>query len=72
VPALLVAYGGDNAIFPSDAALIFESIGTRDKRRFDVLGDHYGFAVQDGPANPREIAIGRLADWLDERFAAGH
>ena len=68
VPALLIAYGGDNAIFPSDAALIYESIGTRDKRRLDIPADHYGFPIPNGPPNPRELALGRLADWLDERF----
>jgi hypothetical protein len=67
VPALLISYTGDNAIFPSDAQAIYDSIGTADKRRLDVEGDHYGFPLPGSSVNPREQALGALAAWLDER-----
>lgn len=67
VPAILVSYTGDNAIFPSDAKLIFDSLGTADKQRFDVRGDHYGFPLREGD-EPRETALKHIADWLDARF----
>lgn len=70
VPALVITYTGDNAVMPSDQKLIFESIGTRDKRRIDVAGDHYGFALPGAKESGRTIAVGHLADWLDERFPA--
>ncbi len=70
VPAFLAAYTGDNAIFPTDTNLIYESLGTSDKRRVDVEGDHYGFPLPGSSVNPREKALNALADWLDQRFPA--
>ena len=69
VPALLISYTADNAIFPSEAAEIYEALGSPAKRRVDVTADHYGFPVPSGPKNPREIAVNTIADWLDEHFA---
>ncbi|MGH7823064.1 MAG: alpha/beta hydrolase family protein [Candidatus Binatia bacterium] len=67
VPAIVIAYTGDNAIMPSDHRLVFESLGTRDKRFLEVPGDHYGFALPGESRAGRDIAVGQLADWLDER-----
>jgi pimeloyl-ACP methyl ester carboxylesterase len=65
VPALVVSYSGDNAIFPSETDLIFDALGTSAKSRTQVQADHYGFPIPSGPKNPREIAINTIADWLD-------
>jgi hypothetical protein len=70
VPAIVIPYTGDNAVMPSDQRLIFDSIGTADKKRIDVAGDHYGFPLAAEAKPGREIALGHLADWLDERFPA--
>jgi hypothetical protein len=69
VPALLLSYTADNAIFPSDARLVFDSIGTTDKQAIEVAADHYGLPIPGGPEKPREQALNLVADWLAERFA---
>jgi hypothetical protein len=60
LPALLVSYDGDNAIFPSDNELIASSLATRDLTRVEVPGDHYGFPAGTG----REAATAAILDWL--------
>jgi hypothetical protein len=60
LPCLLVAYSGDNGIFPSDQELIARSLGTRALARAEVPGDHYGFPSQTG----RDAAAAAIADWL--------
>ena len=60
LPCLLVAYDGDNGIFPSDQDLIARSLGTRELERVRVPGDHYGFPAETG----REHAVAAIADWL--------
>jgi hypothetical protein len=60
LPCLLVAYEGDNGIFPSDQELIARSLGTRALERVSVPGDHYGFPAASG----REAAAAAIADWL--------
>jgi hypothetical protein len=60
LPALLVSYDGDNAIFPSDNELVARSLATRDLTRVEVPGDHYGFPVATG----REAATAAIVDWL--------
>jgi hypothetical protein len=68
VPALVIAYTGDNAIFPSDTKLIYKSLGTADKQLAEVPGDHYGFALAGESRAGRDVSIPKLADWLDQRF----
>jgi len=60
LPCLLVAYQGDNGIFPSDEDLIARSLGTRELTRVRVPGDHYGFPAETG----REAATAAIVDWL--------
>jgi hypothetical protein len=63
LPCLLVAYDGDNGIFPSDQDLIARSLGTRELERVRVPGDHYGFPAETG----REAATAAIVDWLRHR-----
>ncbi len=63
LPCLLVAYQGDNGIFPSDQDLIARSLGTRELARVEVPGDHYGFPSQTG----RERATAAIVEWLNRR-----
>ena len=64
VPALVVSYTGDNAIFPSDQEGLFRALGSRDKRRLEFRGDHYGFGLDGGPP-AREAAVNAIADWIE-------
>ncbi len=68
VPALVVSYDGDNAIFPGDAERAFELLGSTDKQRISVAGDHYGFAVGTQVRSGAPKATGAIVDWLRERF----
>jgi hypothetical protein len=74
VPSIVVAYTGDNGVFREDARLIFDSLGTTDKRLVEVRGDHYGFPPEDGshsgpdaPAGGRDAAIAIVVGWLREK-----
>lgn len=60
LPALLVSYAGDNAIFPSDAELVARSLATEDLTRVEVDGDHYGLPAERG----RERALEAVVAWL--------
>jgi hypothetical protein len=60
LPALLIAYSGDNAIFPSDTEHIASSLGTRQLERHVIDGDHYGFPAETG----RDGAVEEVAGWL--------
>lgn len=67
-PTFLLYYTGDNSVFPSDAAAIFQSINSRDKTRVDVRGNHHGQSLRVDEANGQEIAAGALVGWMKERF----
>jgi hypothetical protein len=60
LPALVVGYTGDNAIYPSDTELIAMALGSKDITRANVDGDHYGHPPDTG----RERATRILVDWL--------
>jgi fermentation-respiration switch protein FrsA (DUF1100 family) len=70
VPALVVSYSGDNAIFPADARAAFDALGSADKRLVTVPGDHYGFAVGTQDRTGAPAALARIVKWLGERFPA--
>ena len=60
LPALVIQYTGDNAIFPGDTQLIVDSLGSNDVRRASVPGDHYGFPRRERAR--RSPGGGRLLD----------
>jgi hypothetical protein len=60
LPALVVQYDGDNAIFPSDTDLIASSLASKDVTRRAVPGDHFGFPADKG----RDAAIEEVIAWL--------
>lgn len=60
LPALVVEYTGDNAIFPSDTQHIVDSLGSTEIRRKSVPGDHYGFPAETG----RDGAVEEVVAWL--------
>lgn len=67
-PVKLVYYTGDNSVFPSDVAAIFESIAASDKDRIDIRGNHHGQSLRLDEENGQNIAARALVAWLDERF----
>jgi hypothetical protein len=60
LPALVVAYSGDQGIFPSDTELIASSLAATTVDRAEVDADHYGFPAENG----RDTAVGIVAEWV--------
>ena len=67
-PTLMIYYTGDNTVFPGDARSIFESIGTNDKIRHDVQGNHHGQALQAGGPLGQDGAGAIVVEWLNSHF----
>ncbi|MCA1457064.1 hypothetical protein I6F35_28255 [Bradyrhizobium sp. BRP22] len=68
-PTLMIEYTADNSVFPKDADAIFAAIGSRDKVRRRVHGNHHGKPVIDGAPNGQFVAGQAIRDWLeDKRF----
>ena len=66
-PTLMIEYTGDNSVFPRDADAIFEAIGSADKVRHRVHGNHHGQAVDPGRPSGQGIAGQHIRDWLQEK-----
>ena len=47
----MIEYTGDNSVFPKDADTIFGAIGSGDKTRHWVHGNHHGRPIADGALN---------------------
>jgi hypothetical protein len=60
LPALVVDYAGDNAIYPSDTEHVVRSLGSKAVERRTLSGDHYGFPAERG----RDAALEEIAAWL--------
>jgi hypothetical protein len=60
LPALVVDYTGDNAIYPSDTDHIVRSLASRRIERRSIDGDHYGFPTERG----RDAALEEIVTWL--------
>lgn len=67
-PVMMIEMTGDNSVFPSDLDGIFASIGSADKRRAKVRGNHHGAALSPGEPSGQEVALGILTNWIEERF----
>jgi alpha-beta hydrolase superfamily lysophospholipase len=65
-PTLMVHYTGDQTLFPSDAAAIFEAIGTPDKTIVSFRGDRHGRALHEGEPGGRASAGAAIGQWLNE------
>jgi hypothetical protein len=66
LPTLLIAYSGDNCVFPSDVQEIVDNLGSTEKAVDVVAADHYGNAV-DGRSpdgHRRDHAATLLDAWL--------
>lgn len=63
-PVLMLYYTGDNTVFPSDAASIYDSIKSTDKSRVDVRGNHHGHALKAGDPLGQDVAVSKAVEWL--------
>jgi len=69
-PSIVISYTGDNTVYPSDSAAIFGALGSSDKIKHQVRGDHHGQALEEDEA-PGRLEVGRLlTEWLAARFPA--
>jgi hypothetical protein len=66
-PVLMIAYTGDNSVFPQEVDQMFGWIGGDDKERCDVHGNHHGQPIEPGKPNGQVIAADRIAEWLRQR-----
>jgi hypothetical protein len=64
-PVLMLYYTGDNTVFPSDAAAIFDSIRSTQKTRIDIRGNHHGHPLKTGEPLGQEIAVAAAVEWLE-------
>lgn len=66
-PVLMIEYTGDNSVFPSEADRIFGSIGSADKNRQRIHGNHHGRPVDPDKPNGQIIAGQTIASWLSKQ-----
>jgi pimeloyl-ACP methyl ester carboxylesterase len=65
-PTLLVAYTGDNCVFPSDLHTIFAGLQTSQKTRVNFRGNHHGLPLAAGE-EPGQIQAGlAIQHWLND------
>ena len=65
-PVLMIEYTGDNSVFPQDAQAIYDAIGSADKTRHRVHGNHHGAAIDPGQPSGQCIAGQHIRDWLEQ------
>ena len=65
-PTLLVAYTGDNCVFPSDLTTIFDGLKTSQKTRVDVRGNHHGLPLAPGEEAGQIQAGLAIQRWLND------
>ena len=70
LPTLMLEYTGDQAAFPSDMDEIYSSIGSTEKQRIKVRGNHHGMALAEGEESGQAIVGRHLQEWLKSRTAS--
>jgi len=69
VPTLVIAFTGDNMIFPGELEQIYEHSPASDKAMHYVAGDHFGRPLPSDPDRGGRDEVDRiLAAWLRARF----
>ncbi len=63
-PVLMMEYTGDQAAFPSDMDAIYAAIGSGDKQRHKVRGNHHGQALAEGEESGQVLAGRIVQQWL--------
>lgn len=67
-PVLMIEYSGDNSVYPGESDAIFSVIGSSEKQRHEVDGNHHGHALQKNEPSGQEIAGSLITEWLAERW----
>lgn len=67
-PTLYIEYTGDASTFPAETDAMFRWIGTSDKSRVKIAGDHHGRPIHPGAPNPRPLVGQAIGEWADEQF----
>ncbi|MEM1112941.1 MAG: alpha/beta hydrolase [Pseudomonadota bacterium] len=67
-PSLVIRFSGDNSLFPSETAAIFDALASEDKSYEVLPGNHHGRPVRDGDPNGQALAGETMLAWLDKRF----
>lgn len=67
VPTLMFEYTGDQAAFPSDMDAIYDGIGSTDKSRIKVRGNHHGMALTNEEESGQVIAGRHMQEWLRQQ-----
>jgi pimeloyl-ACP methyl ester carboxylesterase len=62
-PALVVQSTADTGVFPSDTEAIHEALGSADKAKVMIPGDHY----LESPTAARTTTAALIADWVASR-----
>ncbi len=68
LPTLMVEYTGDNSVFPAEADALFGWLGSADKTRTKIHGNHHGRPIADGAPNGQLIAGAAIQEWLGARY----
>ena len=63
-PVLFIQYTGDNSVFPTEADELFGYVGSEDKTRFKVRGNHHGMPIRPGDPSGQLEAGGHIRAWL--------
>ena len=63
-PVLMIEYTGDNSVFPSEADAIFGYLGTDEKVRTRIHGNHHGRPMLRDRPNGQLIAGEEIRNWL--------
>ena len=66
-PTLMIEYTGDNSVFPADAEAIFGWLGSGDKTRHRIHGNHHGQSIEEGAPSGQLEAGRRIREWLEAR-----
>ena len=66
-PTLMIQYTGDNSVFPLEADAIFGWIGSSDKVRHKISGNHHGQPVRPGDPLGQLESGERIKAWLAEK-----
>ena len=65
---LMIEYSGDNSVFPSDLDAIFDSLGSTDKQRTRMRGNHHGQSLTLDEPNGQDLAGAAAVEWLQAKF----
>lgn len=65
-PVLMIQYTGDNSVFPGEADFIFDALGSPDRTRIKIHGNHHGRPIDPEQPNGQIEAGRRIAEWLRE------